>query len=141
MGTSTFRTYASSTRGQMEAAIVQSTLAVEAILGKPGARETPANCSGVLERWRSAIDIGPVSPFELTGKSNARTGIAIELPANTEAQIRPRSGPALEHLVTVLNAPGTFDEGYRAEIGVILINHGRTAFRVLSGSRIAQLVV
>jgi dUTP pyrophosphatase len=70
-----------------------------------------------------------------------RTGIAIELPRGTEAQIRPRSGLALEHRITVLNAPGTIDEGYRGEVAVILINHGRTAFEVAAGMRIAQLVV
>ena len=70
-----------------------------------------------------------------------QTGIAIELPAGTEAQIRPRSGLAREHSITVLNTPGTIDEGYRGEIGVILINHGRARFEVTSGMRIAQLVV
>jgi dUTP pyrophosphatase len=70
-----------------------------------------------------------------------RTGIAIELPSGTEGQIRPRSGLALEHRVTVLNAPGTVDQGYRGEIGVILINHGRTTFEITAGMRIAQLVV
>jgi dUTP pyrophosphatase len=70
-----------------------------------------------------------------------RTGIAIELPPNTEAQVRPRSGLALKHHVTVLNTPGTIDEGYRGEIGVILINHGRAAFDIAIGAKIAQLVV
>jgi dUTP pyrophosphatase len=69
------------------------------------------------------------------------TGIAIELPPNTEAQVRPRSGLALNHQITVLNTPGTVDEGYRGEIGVILINHGQTSFQILSGMRIAQLVI
>jgi dUTP pyrophosphatase len=69
------------------------------------------------------------------------TGIAIELPPGTEAQVRPRSGLALKHAVTVLNTPGTVDEGYRGEVGVILINHGRTAFVVEAGMKIAQLVV
>jgi dUTP pyrophosphatase len=69
------------------------------------------------------------------------TGIAIELPPGTEAQVRPRSGLALKHSVTVLNAPGTIDEGYRGELGVILINHGKTAFTVTAGMKIAQLVV
>ena len=69
------------------------------------------------------------------------TGIAIELPAGTEAQVRPRSGLAVKHGITVLNAPGTIDEGYRGEVGVILINHGREPFDVTTGARIAQLVV
>jgi dUTP pyrophosphatase len=69
------------------------------------------------------------------------TAIAVELPPGTEAQVRPRSGLALKHAVTVLNAPGTIDEGYRGEVGVVLINHGHAAFRVERGMRIAQLVV
>lgn len=69
------------------------------------------------------------------------TGIAIQVPAGTEAQIRPRSGLALKHAVTVLNTPGTIDEGYRGEVGVILINHGRGPFRVEKGMKIAQMVI
>jgi dUTP pyrophosphatase len=69
------------------------------------------------------------------------TGISIELPAGTEAQVRPRSGLALKHGVTVLNAPGTVDEGYRGEVGVILVNHGREEFRIEKGMKIAQMVV
>jgi dUTP pyrophosphatase len=69
------------------------------------------------------------------------TGIAIELPPNTEGSVRPRSGLALKHAVTVLNAPGTIDLGYRGEIGVILINHGRARFDVQPGMKIAQLIV
>ena len=69
------------------------------------------------------------------------TGIAIELPAGTEAQVRPRSGLALKHSVTVLNTPGTVDEGYRGEVGVILINHGASSFSVEPGMKIAQMVV
>ena len=69
------------------------------------------------------------------------TGIAIALPPNTEAQIRPRSGLALKHSLTVLNSPGTIDEGYRGEIKIILINHGSTAFEVTPGMRIAQMVI
>jgi dUTP pyrophosphatase len=70
-----------------------------------------------------------------------RTGIAVELPPGTEAQIRPRSGLALKHSITVLNSPGTIDQEYRGEIGVILINHGKSAFHVEVGARIAQLVI
>ena len=69
------------------------------------------------------------------------TGITIELPPGTEGQVRPRSGLAHRHGVTVLNAPGTIDEGYRGEVGVILINHGSAPFEVTPGARIAQLVV
>jgi dUTP pyrophosphatase len=69
------------------------------------------------------------------------TGIAIELPRGTEAQVRPRSGLALKHQITVLNTPGTIDEGYRGEIGVILINHGRQVFKVEEGMKIAQMVI
>jgi dUTP pyrophosphatase len=69
------------------------------------------------------------------------TGIAIELPQGTEAQVRPRSGLALKSGITVLNTPGTVDAGYRGEIGVILINHGKNTFQVTQGMRIAQLVI
>ena len=69
------------------------------------------------------------------------TGIAVELPPGTEGQIRPRSGLALDHGITVLNGPGTVDEGYRGEIRVVLMNHGHRPFRVISGMRIAQLVI
>jgi dUTP pyrophosphatase len=78
----------------------------------------------------------------LPGKSQLiRTGIAIELPDGTEAQIRPRSGLALKHQVTVLNTPGTIDAGYRGEICVILINHSTQPFQVEQGMRIAQMVI
>ncbi|MBU5454653.1 dUTP diphosphatase [Caproiciproducens sp. MSJ-32] len=70
-----------------------------------------------------------------------RTGIKIELPFQTEAQIRPRSGLALKNGITVLNTPGTIDEGYRGEIGIILINHGKEVFKVEKGMKIAQMVV
>jgi dUTP pyrophosphatase len=69
------------------------------------------------------------------------TGLAIALPEGTEGQVRPRSGLALQHGLTVLNAPGTIDGDYRGEIGVILINLSRESFRVTRGMRIAQLVV
>jgi len=70
-----------------------------------------------------------------------RTGLVMELPRGTEAQMRPRSGLALKHGVTLLNTPGTIDEGYRGEVGVILVNLGREPFEVLSGMRIAQMVI
>ena len=68
------------------------------------------------------------------------TGIALSLPYDMEAQVRPRSGLAFKYGVTVLNAPGTVDADYRGEVGVILINHGETPFIVTPGMRIAQLV-
>jgi dUTP pyrophosphatase len=69
------------------------------------------------------------------------TGLAIALPAGFEGQVRPRSGLALKHGVTVLNAPGTIDADYRGEVSVILINHGAEPFVIRRGERIAQLVV
>ena len=69
------------------------------------------------------------------------TGIRIALPPGYEAQVRPRSGLALNHGVTVLNSPGTIDADYRGEVRVILINHGSDTFVVEPGERIAQLVV
>ena len=69
------------------------------------------------------------------------TGIAVQLPGGFEAQVRPRSGLALQHGVTVLNAPGTIDCDYRGEIGVLLVNLGSEPFEVIRGARIAQLVV
>jgi dUTP pyrophosphatase len=75
------------------------------------------------------------------GRVSIPTGIAIALPPGHEGQIRPRSGIAIRHGVTVLNAPGTIDADYRGEILVILINHGSETFEVTRGTRIAQLVI
>lgn len=69
------------------------------------------------------------------------TGVALELPPGTEGQVRPRSGLAARWGVTVLNAPGTIDAGYRGEVAVVLINHGPEPFQITPGMRIAQLVV
>lgn len=69
------------------------------------------------------------------------TGIAIELPEGFEAQVRPRSGLALKHGITILNSPGTIDEDYRGEIKVILINLGQEDFLINRGDRIAQLIL
>lgn len=70
-----------------------------------------------------------------------RTGLAMRLPPGYEAQVRPRSGLALKKGVTVLNSPGTIDEGYRGEIGVVLVNLGEGQFEIRKGDRIAQMVV
>ena len=69
------------------------------------------------------------------------TGLSIALPTGFEAQIRPRSGLAARHGITVLNAPGTIDADYRGEIAVILINHGEETFTIERGMRIAQMIV
>ena len=69
------------------------------------------------------------------------TGIAIELPTGFEAQIRPRSGLAIKHGVTLLNSPGTIDADYRGEIAAIMINHGSEPFLIKRGMRIAQMVL
>ena len=68
-------------------------------------------------------------------------GIAMELPPGVEAQVRPRSGLALNHGITCLNAPGTIDSDYRGEIKAILINHGEKPFKITRGTKIAQLVI
>jgi len=79
--------------------------------------------------------------LEPGGRDLVPTGVSIELPAGFEAQVRPRSGLALRHGVTVLNAPGTIDADYRGEICVILVNLGSEPFEILRGDRIAQMVV
>jgi dUTP pyrophosphatase len=83
------------------------------------------------------------TPLTLAPGRTARvpTGLQIALPAGHEGQVRPRSGLAARHGVTVLNAPGTIDEDYRGEVQVLLVNHGDEAFTIQSGDRIAQLIV
>jgi len=75
------------------------------------------------------------------GRAIVKTGLFIELPIGFEAQVRPRSGLAAKHGVTVLNSPGTIDADYRGEVGVILVNLSNEAFTVQNGERIAQLVI
>jgi dUTP pyrophosphatase len=83
------------------------------------------------------------SPLTLAPGQHALvpTGLLIALPPGYEAQVRPRSGLAAKHGVTVLNAPGTVDADYRGEIGVLLINHGSAPFAIRRGERIAQMVI
>jgi dUTP pyrophosphatase len=69
------------------------------------------------------------------------TGLRFEIPEGYEIQVRPRSGLALKHGITVLNSPGTIDSDYRGELGVILINHGNKTVEILPGMRIAQIVL
>jgi dUTP pyrophosphatase len=84
-----------------------------------------------------------VSPMTIfPGERNlVPTGVVVALPEGYEAEVRPRSGLALKHGVTLVNAPGTIDADYRGEVGVILINHGAAPFIVRRGDRIAQMVV
>jgi dUTP pyrophosphatase len=81
------------------------------------------------------IELGPLE------RRIVPTGLSIALPVGFEAQIRPRSGLAAKHGVTVANAPGTIDADYRGEVGVILINLGKEPFRITRGMRIAQMVI
>lgn len=93
----------------------------------------------------AGVDLTAAVPAAVEIAPGARalvpTGLAIALPAGFEAQVRPRSGLALRHGITLVNTPGTIDADYRGEIGVILINHGEDAFTVTRGMRIAQMVV
>jgi len=89
---------------------------------------------------RAAVD-APVVLAPGGGRAAVPTGLAIALPPGYEAQVRPRSGLAARHGVTVLNSPGTVDADYRGEIVVLLINHGEAALTIERGMRVAQLVV
>ncbi len=91
----------------------------------------------------AGLDLPAAEPVSLQPGAFApvRTGYEIELPAGYEAQVRPRSGLAARHGITVLNSPGTIDADYRGEIVVILINHGSSVFSIEPADRIAQLVV
>ena len=91
----------------------------------------------------AGMDVRSVEALEIAPGSRAlvRTGLVMALPPGYEAQVRPRSGLALKHGVTVLNTPGTIDAGYRGEVGVILANFGDAPFAVARGDRIAQIVV
>jgi dUTP pyrophosphatase len=79
--------------------------------------------------------------FAPGGLGKVRTGLAVRIPEGYEGQIRPRSGLAAKHGITVLNSPGTIDSDYRGEILVLLVNHGGWLFEVSAGDRIAQLVI
>ena len=91
----------------------------------------------------AGFDLFAVEDYVLQPQEYARipTGLRIELPRGTEAQVRPRSGLAANHGVTVLNTPGTIDAGYRGEVMVIMINHGKEPFPITPGLRIAQMVI
>jgi dUTP pyrophosphatase len=103
----------------------------------------------VIPRYKTSgaagIDLAACLDAPLTiaagGTGSVPTGLRIALPSGHEGQVRPRSGLAARHGVTVLNAPGTIDEDYRGEVQVLLVNHGPEAFTIESGDRIAQLIV
>ena len=91
----------------------------------------------------AGMDVRSVESLSIPpgGRALVRTGLVMVLPPDAEAQVRPRSGLALKHGVTVLNSPGTIDAGYRGEVGVILANFGGEPFNVDKGMKIAQIVV
>ena len=91
----------------------------------------------------AGMDIRSIEELSIAPGSRAlvHTGLVMMLPPGYEAQVRPRSGLALKNGVTVLNTPGTIDEGYRGEIGVILANFGTEPFKVERGAKIAQIVI
>ncbi len=91
----------------------------------------------------AGMDLRAAAAFVLKPGARALvpTGFSLEIPEGHEAQVRPRSGLAVKHGVTVLNAPGTIDSDYRGEIKVPLINHGETEFHIARGDRIAQMVI
>lgn len=94
--------------------------------------------------WAAGLDLSAAEAMPLLypgARCLVPTGVAIELPKGFEAQVRPRSGVALNNGITVLNSPGTIDGDYRGEIKVILINLGELPFKIERGDRIAQLVV
>jgi dUTP pyrophosphatase len=124
--------------------VTAETLAVE-VIQLPHAKGLPlpayqsADAAG-LDLTAAVSDDSPV--IVQTGhRAVIPTGLAIALPVGAEAQIRPRSGLAARHGVTVLNSPATIDADYRGEIGVLLVNHGTESFVIRRGERIAQLVI
>lgn len=90
---------------------------------------------------RAAIAENSPIKMEKSERALVPTGFKLQIPEGYEAQVRPRSGLALRHGVTVLNTPGTIDCDYRGEVGVVLINHGDAPFMVTRGMRIAQMVL
>ncbi len=101
----------------------------------PGYTHGPEEDAGMDLCALAAAELSPGVPQLVP------TGLAIELPPGYEAQIRPRSGLALKHAITLPNSPATIDPGYRGEIRVILLNLGREPYRINAGDRIAQMVV
>jgi len=110
--------------------------------------ESNARVPAYMSAGAAGLDLCACLPVDVVERSIAPgqrllvgTGLAFALPQGYEAQVRPRSGLALKHGVTVLNSPGTIDCDYRGEVKVLLVNHGEEPFVVRSGERIAQLVI
>jgi dUTP pyrophosphatase len=114
--------------------------------------EPVVRCAGAAEtlpeyhsEGAAGADVRALLPREIVLRPGQRalvpTGLFVEIPAGFEGQVRPRSGLAANHGVTVLNAPGTIDSDYRGELKVILVNLGQEDFRISSGDRIAQIIV
>jgi dUTP pyrophosphatase len=101
----------------------------------------------ILPRYQTpdaaGMDLHAVAPMTIAPGATAAipTGLAMAIARGYEGQVRPRSGLAIKHAVTVVNAPGTIDSDYRGEVKVLLINHGREPFVINTGDRIAQLVI
>lgn len=91
----------------------------------------------------AGMDLYSVEEVTVSSGDSAmiHTGLKMKLPMHTEGQVRPRSGLALKHQITLLNSPGTIDEGYRGELCIILINHGKKDFVVEKGMKVAQMVI
>ena len=105
--------------------------------GNPLPRYESAQAAG-MDLRTSISEAVTLQPLE---RKLFPTGLFMELPAGYEAQVRPRSGLAMKHGITVLNTPGTIDADYRGEVGVILVNISNEAFTIEPGERIAQLVI
>jgi dUTP pyrophosphatase len=129
----TVRTRLAMKRYDNELKISLKKLSPEAVL--PEYAHGPEEDAGMDLRSIAAVVLAPGVPQAVP------TGIAIALPSGYEAQVRPRSGLALKHAITVPNAPATIDPGYRGEIRVILLNAGSAEYKIEKGDRIAQLVI
>lgn len=109
----------------------------------PGTEDLPL--PGYMTGQAAGMDLMAAIEAEVTIPPGERklipTGVRVAIPEGYEAEVRPRSGLALHHGVTLVNAPGTIDADYRGEVGIILINHGQAPFVVRRGDRVAQMVV
>jgi dUTP pyrophosphatase len=117
------------------------TLRIE--LTRVGARGAPLPLPAYATEGSAGLDLRADVDVELAPQARALvpTGLAIALPPGFEGQVRPRSGLALKHGITLLNSPGTIDSDYRGEVGVILVNLGAATVTLARGERVAQLVV